>query len=308
MFGVIALHATMPYVIPGKTGLADIVYDTGVISIPLFFMVTGFLLLPRNNISIVSSLKKILGFIRFIVTIVFIGWLCYSIVFGFSWDTLIRWLTGTFTTHGPFGVFWYLWAICICYLLLPLLNYLFICKPNTYISLFLVLWLFCICIFSYTLQGGKWELQVPAVLRVWNSILYFMLGGLLSRVNYKVPLWLPIVMYLATLCYIEYFGKPINNEYASTFYCSVPVTVLCTSLFIYLKNKTIENNRIIATLSTLFLPVYATHNVIIVFFPHFYDTIPIIAPLVNLIVVSILSVAMSYVIIKVPYINKLFRV
>lgn len=309
MFGVIALHATMPFITPGKTGLADIIYDTGVISIPLFFMVTGFLLIPRDHVTVLSSLKKVLRIARFIISIVIIGWLCYSIAFGFSAETLWKWLTGTLTTHGPFGVFWYLWSICICYLLLPPLNRLLVRHPNTYCTIFIVWWLICTFIFSCTLQGGKWELEIPAVLRIWNSLFYFMLGGLLSRINYKAPVWLPVIAYIITLTYMEYFDKMIGNEYASTFYCSIPVTVLCSSLFIYLKNLTIDNSKVIECLSVLFLPVYAIHNVIIEFLPNFSQFIsPVLAPLINYLIVSIISVAASFVVMKIPYVNKLFKI
>ncbi|MBQ8059423.1 MAG: acyltransferase family protein [Prevotella sp.] len=49
MLGVIALHSMMYYITPGHTGLADILYDLGMTSMPLFFMVSGYLMIPRES-------------------------------------------------------------------------------------------------------------------------------------------------------------------------------------------------------------------------------------------------------------------
>ena len=60
MLGVICLHTTYQYIQPGTFGLADVLYESAVISIPLFFMVSGYLLLGRENLSYKYSLNKIL--------------------------------------------------------------------------------------------------------------------------------------------------------------------------------------------------------------------------------------------------------
>lgn len=306
MFGVVALHATMQYITPGETGLADLVYDLGVISVPIFFMVSGFFLIPSKG-SPKYCLKKVLGYIRFIASIVIIGWIGYSAAFGFDIATLGKWLLGTFLTHGPFGVFWYLWAIAICLILTPLINKIYVSHQKTYSILLLLLWVGCNFIFTHTLQGGLFERQIPALMKMYTWIFFYMLGGLMNRIDLKVPLFIPLTLLALSILFMEIFGKPINNEYASAFYLSIPVTTLCATLFLYFKTLKTKESKTIGQLSQIFLPVYAVHNVIIEFMPRFYDGL-YLAPLINWIVVCTVSVLFGLAINRIPYINKLFKI
>ena len=51
MLSVVGLHSTCDFINPEKFGMANILYRTFVVAIPLFFMVSGFLLLGRKNIN-----------------------------------------------------------------------------------------------------------------------------------------------------------------------------------------------------------------------------------------------------------------
>ena len=306
MFGVISLHSTMLYITPGATGLADIVYDMGVISVPLFFMVSGFFLIPRRR-TMKYCLMKSLKYIRFIVSMVLLFWVGYSLFFGLDVALLVKWLTGTLLTHGPFGVFWYLWAVILCLLITPLLNSLFSSHSRLYTALLLALWLLCTLIFSNTMQGGLFEARIPALAKVYAWFFFYMLGGELSRRDVpRIPVAIPLLLFAFAIFYMEYCGRRVGSEYASVFYLSVPVTVLCIVLFLYFKGLNIIGNKAVQALSQTFLPVYAVHNVIIQFLPRFYDGL-CIAPLINWVVISLLSVAFGLVVNKLPYVNKLFK-
>lgn len=306
MFGVISLHSTMLYITPGATGLADIVYDMGVISVPLFFMVSGFFLIPRRR-TMKYCLTKSLKYIRFIVSMVLLFWAGYSLFFGLDVALLVKWLTGTLLTHGPFGVFWYLWAVILCLLITPLLNSLFSRHARLYTALLLALWLLCTFIFSNTMQGGLFEARIPALAKVYAWFFFYMLGGELSRRDVpRIPVVIPLLLFAFAIFYMEYCGRRVGSEYASVFYLSVPVTVLCIVLFLYFKGLNISGNKAVQALSQTFLPVYAVHNVIIQFLPRFYDGL-CIAPLINWVVISLLSVAFGLVVNKLPYVNKLFK-
>lgn len=60
MLGVIALHTTHNY-LGDSFNVSNVMYETGVISIPLFFMVSGYLLLGRNNVNYRYVSHKIFG-------------------------------------------------------------------------------------------------------------------------------------------------------------------------------------------------------------------------------------------------------
>lgn len=307
MFGVISLHSSIAYINPGSTGLADIIYDLGVISVPLFFMVSGYFLIPKKK-PFQYYIRKSFNYIRLIVSMIILGWLLYTCLYGVDLTILYKWSLGTLLTRGPFGVFWYLWSIILCLLITPLLNNIFSNHSRIYIIVLLALWLICTFIFSNTLQGGLFETHTPALFKIYTWFFFYMLGGILNRINIsKISILLPIILFAFTILYIEYFDKKINNEYASTFYLSIPVTTLCITLFLFFKNINITNNKVIQTLSQTFLPVYAVHNVIISFMPRFYDNL-YLAPLINWAIISILSVAFALVVNKTPYVNKVFKV
>lgn len=50
MLSVMGLHSTYSFIDESHIGVADIIYRTSVIAIPLFFMVSGFLLLGRTKV------------------------------------------------------------------------------------------------------------------------------------------------------------------------------------------------------------------------------------------------------------------
>ena len=61
MFGVMCLHSTHSYSSLGQFCFADILYESAVVSMPLFFMVSGYLLIGRENIDYKYSFRKIIG-------------------------------------------------------------------------------------------------------------------------------------------------------------------------------------------------------------------------------------------------------
>lgn len=79
MCGVMCLHTQIWYI---ENPIAHFFYVTAVVSIPLFFMTSGYLLLGKDNIDCRYSLRKILGIFRFvaIVTVFFIFFRGYVMV------------------------------------------------------------------------------------------------------------------------------------------------------------------------------------------------------------------------------------
>ena len=79
MFGVMCLHSTHSYSIHGQLCFADILYESAVVSIPLFFMVSGYLLVGREKIDYKYAIRKVIGIMRFVSIIVFTFWLARSV-------------------------------------------------------------------------------------------------------------------------------------------------------------------------------------------------------------------------------------
>lgn len=267
--GVIALHSTYKYISPNCLSLADIIYDSGVISMPLFFMVSGYLLIPRNSNTYSYVANKIFRIVRF----VFLINLIYSSVSFFRGvsnitDFFYDFL-GAFVQKGTFSIFWYFGAIIICYLFLPLLSKLYRSQYK-YLTLFFLLFIFSNIVFSQTLTtsidnfAGILEYKVPATFRFWYIFLYFILGGLAHKISYSPNLWIIGVLGLTVFGYIEYFDNLIGEEHCSIFYSSTPIIIYSFFIFLYFVNNcSVSGSLMISGLSKLFLPVYTIHSFVI---------------------------------------------
>ena len=71
MFSVISLHS---FGASSYWRCANVFYETGVIGIPLFFMVSGFLLLGRQTVDWNYVFKKILHIIRLVFLLSLLIW------------------------------------------------------------------------------------------------------------------------------------------------------------------------------------------------------------------------------------------
>ena len=75
MFGVVCLHTEMSFY---DNPIAQFLYMTAVVSIPLFFMTSGYLLYGKSCVGCKYSIRKIIGIIRFVAIITVAFWLIYG--------------------------------------------------------------------------------------------------------------------------------------------------------------------------------------------------------------------------------------
>lgn len=152
MFGVIALHT---FDASFNWRVANIFYETSVVSIPLFFMTSGYLLLGRESINTTYICRKVYRILRLIVVINVLYWGITSIIWHqFDLKTLIGNFVGSFIQSGVFSRCWYLGAMIIIFLLLPIINKVYRFYKKWFVFLFLVLFLITVFVFSDSLVGG----------------------------------------------------------------------------------------------------------------------------------------------------------
>ena len=133
MFGVMCLHSTHSFAIPNHFCFADVLYESAVVSMPLFFMVSGYLLIGRPNVNYRYSIRKIIGIVRFVSIIVFAYWMILSIYQrNFDFAELVWSLIQPYFQSGKFSIFWYFGAMIIIYVLYPNLNNMYIKMPYLY--------------------------------------------------------------------------------------------------------------------------------------------------------------------------------
>ncbi len=319
MFGVICLHSTSDYLGRESFYVADIMYRSAVVSVPLFFMVSGFLLLGRKRTDLHYSIGKILGILRYVAVTVFIYWVAMSlkhIISGnFSLDILLplKYFVVSFFQGGPFAVYWYFGAMIIIYALLPVLNRCFVSK-RAFLTLFAGLFLVQYIAFVQNLTNGGGVLYasepyVNQCFRLWNWLFYFCLGGFIKRyepagTRLVVIVVLGVVNLLFQMNYVSVIGV-ISCEF---FYSSAVVVLLSACVFVWLTGCKVKRSGLVDGLSRLFLPVYSVHYFIAVMFSDCFGRTGVFAPICSFVAVSVLSVGISYIVMKIPYADKLLRI
>ena len=304
MFGVMALHSTIDET---NTTVGFILSRIAGISVPLFFMVSGYLL-SQKEITWEYSLHKIKGILRFCFTMCFFYWIFRGIIKG-SWPTMIIWdFLGCFFQKGHMWMFWYFGAMILIYLLLPRLKEILI-KPSTVLVLFFMVSI----IFCMNVSIDFEERFINQTLRIWNWLFYFSLGTFLRDRIEKYAfssyimgfLVLVISIMYCTFTYVLYDRVPFIEYYFGSIGC----ILYAIAVFVFLARKRIENNRIVASLSSLFLPVYALHwEVKMILRPIDTSFLGAYSPLGQFVLLLIVTLLFSWLIMKIPFLNRCFKI
>ncbi len=276
-------------------------------AIPLFFTVSGYLLLGRKNIDWNYSIKKIWGVVRFVFVVCWIYWLIMLIITQEPhWDKLYKDPLGAFVMGGAFWQFWYFGAMCLIYLLYPFLNKIYIEKQKAFVSLFIFIVIICTTIHIInTITPGAFEKKIPQPFRIWNWLMYFCLGGYI-KMNPKAIHWKWIlfgaIAYCAQLAVLRIINPVMfkaDYNYAS------PLTLL----YIYCIFQTLTHLNVqkisngINLLSPLFLPVYTIHPYITPIRAHFQSIYPI-----YWMIITVITVTISWIIMQTKIGKWVFRI
>lgn len=304
---VVCLHTTHNYMIPGVISIEFILYNSSVIAIPLFFMVSGYLLIGRKNTTYKYAGKKIWGILRFMFFIIGSWWLIYSIIKGYDLKSLLFNYIGAFIQKGHFWMFWYFGTMCLIYCLYPLINQLSKYKKY-YLSVLILIGIFQNLMFSWNLISSDGEENIAQSLRVWNWFFYFMLGGILKRVvlDKKFLIALMLITIIANLAIIWWLSPFVGSSYCEYFYSCPIVILLSTVLFIIVKEFHFKNNRLITSLSLLFLPVYTLHPFVIKAFN--LVGINKYGGIIFYFTVLFASILGCWILMKIPIVKKMFRI
>lgn len=308
MFCVICLHSTYSYI---ETWIGSILYRSSVIAVPLFFMVSGYLVLGKENINYNYILRKCFGIIRYVLLITTIVW----IVFGSR--TLNNYLCtsfGSFVQLGKMSVFWYLGAMLMIYLLTPLLQKVLYKQPKLFNVSLLFLFFTTNIIFSLNYFDIHIDLNTIQTFRLWNWLLYYCIGGYIkkTKMSFNINPWVILFLFVINFIYQSTSVSVVGSAYCEYFYSSLVVQILSASVFFYILSLKIESNSIISSLSNLFLPVYTFHMFVIWYINAFFEKYIFFGGEVNtLIYVSLsisISVMISLFIMKFPISKKIFKI
>ena len=268
--GVVLLHTTMPgFKETGIWNYSSYLYYLGTYSIPLFFMVNGYLLLGKSNITYPYILHKV-------------KWVLLTVS---SWTVIIWVLKRDFITNpikkivasliqkGYFFQFWFFGSLILIYLCLPILKK-FLYSKRSYLYFLSVL-----TIIGLIFESINFLLQMPVqtyviqTFRLWTWFFYYILGGFLAQFdidNLKSIFkgWMKVVSLLLLLIspiILFFIAKTTyHNLFAEYFYDILFVKVVSLGFFLTIFSLSLnqDRNKWIVFLANQTMGVFIIHTYI----------------------------------------------
>lgn len=295
------------------------------IAIPLFFMVSGYLLINKKG-GWKYSMYKIIGIIKFVTILAIPITLLRRLLKPDYWFDLKSWivdLIGPYFQLSYLWVLWYLGAMCIIYLILPIIHNLY--RRYNLIFLILSTILFAvICNTFFTLNTTiHFERGIYQTLRVYNWILYFLMGATIkilmpqlttsfsSSDSKKQWLWIltPIIFALIYSYFLRYISHKDGVEYQfGSAMCMAYSLATFICILFYKPGRFVA--KWVKNLSTLFLPAFVIHIFVI---SALTKIMPQTAPddyinILRFLIVWIVTISISYFIMKTSIGRWVFRI
>lgn len=279
-----------------------------VVSVPLFFMVSGAGNLVKDSLTSFTELFKVK------IPKVFIPFAVWSLIY-----VCLRIATGkTEASVFPFislfwepayYQFWFMYSLLGMYLCLPIFQYIVVKSSKSLLQYVLVFWIVSSLILPVMVRyipGFKLSEHFNLIFLegYWG---YFVLGGYLRKyppVNgLRKGLWLIVIGMVITLssAIIEYYFTP-DNRYYGYVYCAYLLpgaAMMTTGAFLVLQGIKIKDNyrNIIIYLSGLTMGIFYIHLIVINSFEIIFrnQTPTFINAVVKLLIVVIVSFAICAV-------------
>lgn len=313
MIMVIIIHVSNVYTrsfnfIDTNSYLVSLIFNTiSRVSVPIFFMISGALLLDRK-FDFKKYKKRILKILLLIVAwdILYLIW--EYLFLGVTYDKLYKLFTEPYRAH-----LWFLYVIIILYALQPLLKYILDRINNTCKIILFILWLLLSTVSMY-------NLSVANIFTIFSNIGFFVIGKYLydylqNSKNNKKYTFIMIILLLVSFTesvYLNYTASVKFNMFYNLFFAyRTPFIILATFIifklvYIYCHDK--KPNELIMLGSELSLGVYLIHGMFLDVTTKYVDyknVIPIIGIPSFTMFILLLSVISVIILRKIKYINKI---
>jgi len=314
MIMVIIIHVSNVYTrsynfIDTNSYLVSLIFNTiSRVSVPIFFMISGALLLDRN-FDFKKYKKRILKIILLIVVwdILYLIWEYYFL--GVSYNKLYKLFLEPYRAH-----LWFLYTIVILYVIQPLLKYILDRTNKTIKIVLFFAWIILSTISMY-------NLTIANIFTIFSNIGFFVLGKYMydyllnNKRNNKKYVFIMIVLLLVSLgesIYLNYTASLKFNMFYNLFFAyRTPFIILSTFIifklvYIYCHNK--KPKDIILLGSNLSLGVYLIHGMFLDVTTKYVDyknVIPIIGIPSFTLYILVLSMISVYLLRKIKYLNKI---
>ena len=313
--GVVLLHTTMGgFKETGSWNLLAYLYYLGTYSIPLFFMVNGYLLLGKREITYPYILQKVKWILITVSSWTFIVWFFKR---DFTTNPIKK-IVGSLLQKGYFFQFWFFGALILIYLCLPILRKFLNSKRSFLYILSSLLTIGLIFELANIILQIPLQSYVIQTFRLWTWLFYYILGGLVAQFDKDIiknafKRWMKIVSILLVLIspvILFFIAKTIyHNLFAEYFYDILFVKIVSLGFFLTVLTLSLEENKSkwIVYLSNQTMGVFIVHTYIMKVIEKLlgfsytgaYLLFPVFTLCVSLIVVSLLM--------KIPYFNRIVK-
>ena len=313
--GVVLLHTTMGgFKETGSWNLLTYLYYLGTYSIPLFFMVNGYLLLGKREITYSYILQKVKWILITVSSWTFIVWLFKR---DFT-ENLIKKIVGSLIQKGYFFQFWFFGAVILIYICLPILKK-FLNSKRSYLYILSVL-----LVIGLIFELANIVLQMPIqtyviqTFRLWTWFFYYVLGGYIAQFTMKelksrFKNWMKIVsilLFLISPLILFFIAKTAyHNLFAEYFYDTLFVKVSTLGIFLTILTLTLNENRNewIVFISNQTMGVFIIHTYIMKLWERIFGFNFVGAYLLF----ALFTLSVSFIIVgmlmKIPYFNRIVK-
>ncbi len=271
MGGAPPLNSTLYFVL-----WSDIFLPFVALGVPLFFMLSGSLLLQPSNVDepIRVFLKKRLARIG----IAFVFW---SVIY-FIWNFYANHVALTpysiaqsLLRGGAYNQFWFIYAIMGLYLITPILRMVVKTANRNVLRYIIILWFIGACV--PPLIDLTTGLQIDSTLLLFGGYIgYFVLGLYLIGVKVKTKIVLAllavgVILTFVGLITVEVFFKHVSNSYFFDSYSSMTVVLSSIAAFLLLSkfprnwpgNSKPWFSRLLHLISENTLPIFFMHLIVL---------------------------------------------
>ena len=313
--GVVLLHTTMGgFKDTGSWNLLTYLYYLGTYSIPLFFMVNGYLLLGKREITSHYILQKVKWILITVSSWNIIVWL-------FKRDFTvnpIKKIVGSLIQKGYFFQFWFFGALILIYLCLPILSKFLNSKRRyLYILALLIVIGFIVELANIFFQRPL-QTHVMQTFRLWTWFFYYILGGYIAQFNvdnlkYRFKNWMKIVSMLLVLIspiILFFLAKNIyHNLFAEYFYDILFVKFTSLGIFLIVLTLSLNENgsKWIVSLSNQTMGVFVIHTYVM----KIWEKLIAFSFTGAYLWFAIFSLSISFIVIgilmRIPYLNRIVK-
>ncbi|MHB9781942.1 acyltransferase [Streptococcus sp. 10F2] len=313
--GVVSLHTMIGgFKTTESWNISAYLYYLGTYSIPLFFMVNGYFLLGKKNLSysyVFNKLKLIVFSVSFWNIVIWVLKRDFTV-------NPFKTILGSLVQKGYFSQFWFFGALIIIYLTLPMVKQFLTNSRKYRNTLFFLMLIGIVFQISNILFNQAIQSYVIQSFRLWTWYFYYLMGGFIGNINSKVVekldnlivKFVVILAFVLSPIYLFIVAKYIHHSlYAEFFYDDIFVKIISIGIFVVLLNVKVQEKftSFLQYLSSLIMGVFIVHTYVMKVVEKFIN-FDFYFSYVNFFIMTLLiSFVISAILDRIPIIRCMIR-